>query len=347
MASAGFIYVLINPSMGSLVKIGKTQRSPEDRVSELSSATGIPTSFHLAYQEYFDDCDKAENYIHEKLKSNRVSDNREFFNAGLNTVIKVIIEAKKIFENDVNENPVQYSDRVGKEATYTGSSKPYDEVYSLASDYLIGFGETIQNIDKAISLFEKAAKMGCNSAYLTLGNIFREETFIKKNLRKATEYYEMGIAQGDNRCWAELARIYLDEDFENFNNWKKCYAKYFSSNDFLNNIEYSNSIDGTSNSLYSSSYIYDTWHWIIKRKITISNQREYDEYFLPIMNLVRNDSVYGEQVVTQCQSGVKIIIDIMKDISDPTLEKILKLQIEYYNAMIKELNEILAKTTNH
>ena len=97
MSNPGFIYVLINHSMDGLVKIGKTQRRPEDRVSELSSVTGVPTTFILAYQEYFNDCDRAEVYVHERLRSNRVSENREFFNVSLNVVIRTINEAKTLF----------------------------------------------------------------------------------------------------------------------------------------------------------------------------------------------------------------------------------------------------------
>ncbi len=62
---SGYIYILINPSMVGLVKIGKTTRDHKDRVNELSSATGVPTPFILIYQEYFDDCSTAEIKIRE------------------------------------------------------------------------------------------------------------------------------------------------------------------------------------------------------------------------------------------------------------------------------------------
>jgi hypothetical protein len=50
---SGFIYVLINVSMDGLVKIGKTQRDPEKRAIELSSATGVPTPFIVAFEAFF------------------------------------------------------------------------------------------------------------------------------------------------------------------------------------------------------------------------------------------------------------------------------------------------------
>ena len=43
---AGYLYILSNPSLGNIIKIGKTTRDPaRDRISELSAATSIPTPF--------------------------------------------------------------------------------------------------------------------------------------------------------------------------------------------------------------------------------------------------------------------------------------------------------------
>lgn len=65
----GFIYVLINPSLKDMVKVGKTLRDPEERVSELYQPTGVPTPFILVYKEFFEDCSKAERRIHQLLES--------------------------------------------------------------------------------------------------------------------------------------------------------------------------------------------------------------------------------------------------------------------------------------
>lgn len=85
----GYIYVLVNPSMQGIVKIGKTNRNPKDRVEELSNVTGVPTPFILVYQRAFNDVDTAERTIHQILESkgHRVSKNREFFNVEVHEVI--------------------------------------------------------------------------------------------------------------------------------------------------------------------------------------------------------------------------------------------------------------------
>ena len=40
----GYVYILSNPGMPGLLKIGMTRFDPTRRVQELSSATGVPTS---------------------------------------------------------------------------------------------------------------------------------------------------------------------------------------------------------------------------------------------------------------------------------------------------------------
>jgi hypothetical protein len=48
--------------MPGMVKVGKTNRDPKDRLRELSAATGIPTPFVLVYSAYFADCLEAEQF---------------------------------------------------------------------------------------------------------------------------------------------------------------------------------------------------------------------------------------------------------------------------------------------
>lgn len=77
--SRGYVYILTNPSMPGLVKIGKTTRDPEDRAHEVSGATGVPTPFDVYGSFYSMDCDYLEGWAHERLADSRVSLNREFF----------------------------------------------------------------------------------------------------------------------------------------------------------------------------------------------------------------------------------------------------------------------------
>lgn len=96
---AGYIYLMVNPSMEGLVKIGKTSRNPIDRVKELGTATGVPTPFILVFQAYVSDCSKAERYIHSRLEERnyRVSRNREFFRMPTTEAIEIMLEVRARF----------------------------------------------------------------------------------------------------------------------------------------------------------------------------------------------------------------------------------------------------------
>jgi hypothetical protein len=96
-SAGGYVYALLNSAMPGLVKIGKTEREPDDRAKELSGATGIPTPFVVAYEECFEDCSAAEDYVHALLEQTgfRVAQNREFFCAPVKAAIQAIAKAKE------------------------------------------------------------------------------------------------------------------------------------------------------------------------------------------------------------------------------------------------------------
>ena len=85
MPEPGYVYVLFNPSLKGLVKIGGTARDPKGRAEELSSATGVPTPFEVAFEAYFADAVAAEQFVHATLteKGFRRASNREFFDMSL------------------------------------------------------------------------------------------------------------------------------------------------------------------------------------------------------------------------------------------------------------------------
>ena len=87
MPQAGFIYILTNPSMPDLVKVGMTVKTPNLRAIELSS-TGVPSPFELEYYAFFYDMALAEKLVHQKLNSCR--HNKEFFRTEVTIAIDAI-----------------------------------------------------------------------------------------------------------------------------------------------------------------------------------------------------------------------------------------------------------------
>jgi hypothetical protein len=102
--AAGYVYVLINRAMPDLVKIGRTEVCPEQRAIEISSTTGVPTPFTVAFDQLVCDCAAAERELHGLLSESRVNNNREFFNVPLRKAIKLILQvaAKYPFVGEFN-----------------------------------------------------------------------------------------------------------------------------------------------------------------------------------------------------------------------------------------------------
>ena len=92
MSKKGFVYILLNPSFIDTIKIGKTQRTSEERAKEIyqKAKTGIPTKFIVAYENEVSDCDLVESLVHKKLEKYSHNSDREFFNIPLKQAIKTI-----------------------------------------------------------------------------------------------------------------------------------------------------------------------------------------------------------------------------------------------------------------
>ena len=75
----GIIYVLTNPAMNGLVKIGKTSRTSVDqRLNELYS-TGVPVPFECVFAGKVEDESKVEKAFHLAFGPYRLNPKREFF----------------------------------------------------------------------------------------------------------------------------------------------------------------------------------------------------------------------------------------------------------------------------
>jgi len=88
--NAGYIYILINNSLNGLIKIGSTTLGAKERAKQLSSHTGVPTPFIVAYEIYVEECTNFEKTIQNELSEFRINQNREFFQYPLNKAIELI-----------------------------------------------------------------------------------------------------------------------------------------------------------------------------------------------------------------------------------------------------------------
>ena len=102
----GIVYLLTNPVMPGLVKIGMTtQKEIEQRMKELYT-TGVPLPFEcqFACKVKKTDCAKIEKALHTAFAPRRINANREFFRIQVEQA-KVILELfhHEDITNDVSE----------------------------------------------------------------------------------------------------------------------------------------------------------------------------------------------------------------------------------------------------
>ncbi len=108
-ALKGKIYILIHPTQNGYAKIGKTQRTAEERASELTkqAKTALVGSYMVAYEEEVENCHLAEEKIHEVLQKKRVTNDREFFAITVREAIKTI---REVIENLKNQQKFDFKE---------------------------------------------------------------------------------------------------------------------------------------------------------------------------------------------------------------------------------------------
>jgi len=86
----GIVYVLTNPAMPDIVKIGMTSRDTvEIRMKELFS-TSIPLPFECEYACKVEDCNKVEKALHMAFHPYRIHPQREFFKINPEQAIAIL-----------------------------------------------------------------------------------------------------------------------------------------------------------------------------------------------------------------------------------------------------------------
>ena len=295
MNEPGHIYILINPSMEGLVKIGKTTRVPDDRAKELSQATGVPTPFYVAFSIEVTDCHSAEDYVYSILEHNGFnrSPNREFFEIPLRSAIKVLMLAERelgrnhggvqesgrddedekltLVENDEGQEPDDLAEEPG-EPQHPGSF-----FMKKAANAFYGFDDEIKDEDEAIRLLYKAKALNHPGAFTALAHYYRDRPLFngmwpddKEGRRgfyeKAFQILKEGAQRGHARCYVEMAEMYnLGESNQHLrpdkDNAIKCWKKYFRSSSFVNDEDARCNYEGMDGSMgfprafHSDSYL--------------------------------------------------------------------------------------------
>ena len=112
----GIVYILSNPSLPGLVKIGQTT-DIQRRLSDLFN-TSVPTPFKCIYAKKVDNYKEVERKLHKGLNKDRVNQNREFFRIPEEDVINFL---ELIPGEDVTPKSENFEDKVDEVAFETQS----------------------------------------------------------------------------------------------------------------------------------------------------------------------------------------------------------------------------------
>ncbi len=85
-----YVYVLTNPTMPGLCKIGFTKNMPDKRAKQINAATGVAMDFNVEYAYPCYNGHDLEQEVHGYLDSYRVNKSREFFRIGVEEAKAVI-----------------------------------------------------------------------------------------------------------------------------------------------------------------------------------------------------------------------------------------------------------------
>lgn len=219
------VYILINPSLPGLLKIGMTNRTAEERAAELSSGTNMPTKFLVAYEENVPDGIAAEKSIHDELTQlgYRVNDSREFFNVPLKIAIQVMSRIADYARAEAPSQSIQSVPIEGSQAIYY-LSKGF-------SAYSGSPGE-LQDYAVAHSSFKMAMDLGALEAPYWLATLYMNGCGVKPSFEKAMEILNRGVDRGDINCYERMWMIYAGKShIEVFHqkNADVCFSRYLNA----------------------------------------------------------------------------------------------------------------------
>jgi hypothetical protein len=108
------VYVLTNPAMENLIKIGKTTRNDvQTRMRELYT-TGVPVPFECVHASEVKDATATEKALHEAFAHSRINPKREFFKLSPTAPIAILklIELQNITKAFSDEMTISKEDNV-------------------------------------------------------------------------------------------------------------------------------------------------------------------------------------------------------------------------------------------
>jgi hypothetical protein len=155
-----YVYILGNTKNPEIIKVGKTNRHPETRATELSKATGTIGKYFVEWFMEVTDNELAEKVAHFKLDKFRVDKNKEQFEISA-------LEAHKMLETfiiplfELNPPAIHYSESLKDEIRRENLTAKYKNILTVQEKELeiITEEEIVQKSrEERINRFQERAK---------------------------------------------------------------------------------------------------------------------------------------------------------------------------------------------
>tara|TARA_Y100001980_G_C14540570_1_gene318314 strand:- start:325 stop:792 length:468 start_codon:yes stop_codon:yes gene_type:complete len=90
-----WVYILSNPSLPNMIKIGYTKNEPEVRAKQISASTGVALPYKVEWAFQCFNGGQLEQEVHRELESYRVNHQREFFDIPIDEAQEAIVKLGK------------------------------------------------------------------------------------------------------------------------------------------------------------------------------------------------------------------------------------------------------------
>ncbi|MFK4132123.1 GIY-YIG nuclease family protein [Pseudomonas luteola] len=118
----GYVYIMSNPSLPKLIKLGKTKNLANRR--QQLSRTSTPFPFNIEFSLESNCHDELEKKAKQYFARFRINKNREFFEIDVNTAKNGLIQIAKNLENGLKYLPQQ---TISDDELYCLESKWFSE----------------------------------------------------------------------------------------------------------------------------------------------------------------------------------------------------------------------------
>ena len=194
-SKSGIIYVLSNPAMPGLVKIGKTARGSVDaRLGELYS-TGVPVPFECEFAGLVEDEGRVEKAFHLAFGPYRLNPKREFFQIEPEQAIALL---QLMITEDVTPQLQQEADNVDVESKSASKKLKAQRPKQNFIEMGLELGSTLQfSPFEAVCYVESESKVTYEGESLSLTALTKKLLDTDKPLRPAPYWSYKGRKLSD------------------------------------------------------------------------------------------------------------------------------------------------------